>query len=75
MTIVQVLEHLLRSRLYRSGVLIRTDAGDVGDAIVHDVRYQGSQSFVVVSLRRTPEALFCIPLARIRRVSGEDEAA
>ena len=75
MTIQQILEHLLRSRLYRSRVYIKTDAGVLGDVRVEDVRYAGSQSFVVVSERATPEATFCIPLCRIRRVSGEDEAA
>jgi hypothetical protein len=74
-TIQQIIERLLRSRLYRTGVLIRTDEGESADLLVHDVRYEGSRSVVVVARRGSPQARFSIPLSRITAVRDGDEAA
>ncbi len=68
MTIQQIIERLLRSRLYKTGVAIETDTGEIYQGRVKEVRYDGSRSFVVV----TPAGLTqpaTIPLARITRVA------
>lgn len=62
MSIQQIIERLLRSRLYRTGVSIETDSGQRHEGLVQEVRYDGSRSFVVV------EDGLKIPLSRITRV-------
>ena len=68
MNIQQIIERLLRSRLYRTGVEIEMDSGEAHRGLVEDVLYDGSRSFVVVRQRgATPLRLL---LAHIARVSA-----
>ena len=72
--IQKIIESLLRSRLYRTGVLIQTDDGDTHDVLVSDVQYEGSRSFALVHAAGRPDHPFSIPLSRIRRVGGGGDA-
>jgi hypothetical protein len=71
--IQQIIERLLRARLYSREVVIRTDAGVSHGVLVHEVRYEGSRSFVVVSEKEHRDSVFCIPLTRITHVAPEPE--
>ena len=72
MTIQQIIEGLLRARLYRLPVVIRTQGGASRGGVVRDVHYDGSRSFVILSDGDHPESDLSIPLSRITSV---DEAA
>ena len=49
MGIQQIIEKLLRSRLYRTGVEIEMDSGETHWGLVKDLQYAGSRSLVVVT--------------------------
>lgn len=72
MTLQQIMEQLLRSRLYRTGVVIRTENGEAHDVLVRDVLYEGSRAFAIVAARARPRQEFRIPLARITGVTGRE---
>jgi hypothetical protein len=67
MTYQQIIERLLRSRLYRVGVVLELDDGETRRGFVQELRYDGSRSTVVLAeegeRRGRP-----LPLARITRV-------
>lgn len=67
MTFQQIIERLLRSRLYRVGVVLELDDGETRRGFVKDLVYDGSNSLVVVS-ESDPKAGRPLPLARITRV-------
>lgn len=67
-TLQTIIERLLRARLYRIGVVIRTEDGENHAVHVRDVDYDGSRSRVLVRPEGLGECDFSIPLSRIRDV-------
>ena len=72
MTLQQIMERLLRSRLYRQRVRIETDSGERHEVLVRDLRHEAACSVVVVATDGRPRAEFCIALHRIVAVAGVD---
>jgi hypothetical protein len=66
--IQQIIERLLRARLYRTGVEIEMDSGEAHRGLVEEVRYDGSRSVVIVA--RRGEAAAQLLLAHIVRVGA-----
>jgi hypothetical protein len=69
-TLQTIIERLLRARLYRVGVVIRTEDGENHAVEVRDVDYDGSRSRVVVRREGHGACEFTIPLSRIREVEA-----
>jgi hypothetical protein len=67
LTLQQIIETLLRSRLYRTGVAIETDDGETHEGFVQELRYDGSRSMVLVGAKAGAGG-DRIPLAHITRV-------
>lgn len=68
MTLQQIIETLLRSRLYRTRVSVENAAGEVTEGLVQELRYDGSRSVAVIADAGVrPHA---IPLATIARVQS-----
>ena len=65
MTIQQIIERLLRARLYRTLVSVETDSGETREGLVQEIRYDGSRSFVLVGPAHRGSPGRRIPLARI----------
>lgn len=74
MSIQKIIEALLRARLYRLDVLIRTQEGASHDVLVREVRYDGSRSFVVVENPQDGRGAFPIPLHSITGVAATHAA-
>jgi hypothetical protein len=68
LTLQQIIETLLRSRLYRTGVAIETDDGELHEGFVQELRYDGSRSMVLVGSKAPGSRADRIPLAHITRV-------
>lgn len=67
-TFQQIIEQLLRSRLYRIGVILELDDGETRTGFVKDLVYDGSNSLVVVAEDGEPRGGRPLPLSRITRV-------
>jgi hypothetical protein len=48
LTIQQIIESLLRSRLYRTAVTVEMDSGATHSGCVAEIRYDGSRSVVLL---------------------------
>ena len=67
-TFQQIIEQLLRSRLYRIGVILELDDGETRTGFVKELVYDGSNSLVVVAEDGEPRSGRPLPLSRITRV-------
>ena len=68
MTYQQIIERLLRSRLYRIGVILELDDGETRTGYVKELVYDGSNSAVVVAEAGEARTARRLPLSRITRV-------
>ena len=75
MTLQLIIERLLRSRLYRTGVVVELDSGEMSQGFVKDMVYDGSRSIVVVADPKTSRSGRRIELARISRVESSNPDA
>lgn len=70
MTFQQIIERLLRSRLYRVGVVLELDEGETRTGLVNvkELIYDGSRSTVIIADPLQGKGTVTIPLSRISRV-------
>jgi hypothetical protein len=67
-TFQQIIERLLRSRLYRVGVILELDDGETRTGFVKELVYDGSNSLVFVTEPGEPRTSRPLPLSRITHV-------
>lgn len=69
MSLQKIIEMLLRSRLYRTGVAVETETGETVEGLVQELRYDGSRSVVVIAAKDAARVTARIPLSTITRVN------
>lgn len=72
MTLQKIIETLLRSRLYHTGVAIETETGETVEGLVQELRYDGSRSVVVIAAANAARLAARIPLTSITRVQPQN---
>ena len=78
LTIQQIIESLLRSRLYRTPVTVEMDSGATHCGCVADIRYDGSRSVVLLEdavAGGEPTSLLLAQVARVEVTAGSRSGA
>jgi len=77
-TIQQIIESLLRSRLYRLPVIVEMDSGAAHSGCVAEIRYDGSRSVVLLEdpgASGEPTSLLLAQVARVEVPAGSRSGA